>query len=232
MSKLYTEPFAMVPEWLLDTRVSDRAIRLFAVLNRHANEKGRAFPGRRTLAEKLRCSLDSVDRATQELLDAAALVKSPRFRTTGDRGQTANDYHLWPLRRGGRTDAAGLASPVRPQERESVERESVVEPFVATLPRRRTRFPDDFSIAAEMVEWLQARHPSLDLVEQTALFSDHHRAKGTTMLDWRLAWKNWMRNAARFQAGGRTRQTVAERNRSELAEYDRRVALRQANGEI
>jgi hypothetical protein len=34
--KVYGERFAVVPEWVLDSDISDRAFRLYAVLARHA----------------------------------------------------------------------------------------------------------------------------------------------------------------------------------------------------
>lgn len=94
MSRLYGKPFATVPEWLLDADVSDRAVRLFAILSRHADREGKAFPGRRYLAQRLKCSTASVDRAAAELVDAEALAVRANWRADG--GQTSNLYWLWP----------------------------------------------------------------------------------------------------------------------------------------
>lgn len=75
--------FAIVDEWVLDLPVSDRAIRLYAVLVRYADHQThKAFPSRRTLAERLRCSMKSVDRAVQELIEAGALSKEQRFNSS------------------------------------------------------------------------------------------------------------------------------------------------------
>lgn len=65
--------FSMVPEWLLAAEISDRALRLWAVLDRYAGSNGDAFPSRSTLAERLRCSVDSIDRAIAELEAVGAL---------------------------------------------------------------------------------------------------------------------------------------------------------------
>lgn len=93
-------PWSIVPEWLLDTEVSDRAVRLYATLGRYADRNGESFASRRTLASRLRCSVDSVDRAARELIGAGALSISAR--TAEDGNQTTNLYHLT------------LAAPVRP----------------------------------------------------------------------------------------------------------------------
>lgn len=92
--KLHGHRFATVPEWVLDADVSDRALRLFAVLARYADKEGRAFPSRRTLAERLRCSPASLDRALAELAAVDALVVVPQSRADG--GRSSNSYYLWP----------------------------------------------------------------------------------------------------------------------------------------
>jgi hypothetical protein len=106
--RIFGFTFGRVPTWLLDAAVSDRAIRLFALLTRYADREGRGFPGRRALAERLRCSVDSVDRALRELVDAGAGRIEERWAVDGDGGRLTNDYHLLEHRDEdpGRTDAA------------------------------------------------------------------------------------------------------------------------------
>ena len=106
--RVFGYTFGRVPTWLLDAAVSDRAIRLFALLTRYADREGRGFPGRRALAERLRCSVDSVDRALRELVDAGAVRIEERWDVDGDGGRLTNDYHLLEHRDEdpGRTDAA------------------------------------------------------------------------------------------------------------------------------
>jgi len=108
-----TLPFAMVPEWLLDSNISDRAIRLYAVLVRYADQNGRAFPARKRLAERVRCSLDSVDRATHELVNVGALTVIPRKNADGS--PSSNDYLILP---------GGVAAELRPPSRTGAERGS------------------------------------------------------------------------------------------------------------
>jgi hypothetical protein len=99
--------FAIVPEWLLDAQVkdkngtkpiSDRAIRLFAVLARHADKDGTgATPSKRKLAERLGCSQSTLYLATQELIEVGAVKVKARTRANGDKGQTSNEYILQPI---------------------------------------------------------------------------------------------------------------------------------------
>ncbi len=81
-------PFSITPEWVLDAEISDRAVRLYGLLGRYADAKGEAFPRRRTLAERLNCSINSLDRAVAELKSIGALETGERWRMDG--GQSAN----------------------------------------------------------------------------------------------------------------------------------------------
>lgn len=114
-------PFSIVPEWVLDAQVlkdpkelekgtraiSDRAIRMYGLLGRYADAGGQCIPSRRTLARRMDCSVDSVDRASKELQEIGAVEVQQRFDEAGD--ATSN---LWILKRvapeqgGGREVAA------------------------------------------------------------------------------------------------------------------------------
>lgn len=75
--------FAIIDEWLLDLPVSDRAIRLYAILARYAdNDTHKAYPSRATLADRLNCSLASVDRAATELVTNGAMSKRLRANSS------------------------------------------------------------------------------------------------------------------------------------------------------
>lgn len=140
MSRLRKEPFALVPERLLLAPVSDRAIRLWCLLDRHADKEGRAYPGRRRLAEQLGASEASLKRALAELVDHGMVRVKARYRPDG--GRTSNDFWLWPSLPDDPTPAhlradppithePGEGSPVSRQEREPLER----EPENELLPR-------------------------------------------------------------------------------------------------
>jgi hypothetical protein len=87
-----TGPWALVPEWVLDSPISDRAIRLYAVLGRYADDAGACHPSRRTLAARLNCSESSLDRALRELSENNAVVVTHRKTDEGD--WTSNEYRV------------------------------------------------------------------------------------------------------------------------------------------
>lgn len=76
--------FAIIPEWVVYEAISDRAVRLYAVLRRHANTRLMSRPTRVTLADKMRTSLSSIDRALRELEAVGAVTI--RHRWTDARG--------------------------------------------------------------------------------------------------------------------------------------------------
>lgn len=145
--------FAVVPEWIVYAEIGPQAVRLYAALARHADkETGHARPSRRRLAELLRCSPDTIDRALKELVDVGAVTVQAR-EIEGTKERTTNDYvvHVLPTRSrvdaatgggisaatGGRTDAAVNES--------HLERESLGT--ISDVPARRMR-PRDLVIDA------------------------------------------------------------------------------------
>ncbi len=61
------ERFAVVPEWLLDSPVSDCAVRLYAVLLRYGQVSGARMPSRATLTRRMhKKSTYTVDRAAYD----------------------------------------------------------------------------------------------------------------------------------------------------------------------
>jgi len=100
--------FSIVPEWVLYSKLSDKAIRLYGVLARFAdNQTHEAFPSRETLAEKMNCSPKSVDRAAHELIELGAITKRQRHNSSlvytlrVSRGLDTGDQGGWtPVSRG------------------------------------------------------------------------------------------------------------------------------------
>jgi hypothetical protein len=73
--------FAVIPEWVLDSGISSRAVHLYALLRRYADQRtGMAHPSRKTLAGRLGVSDEkTVDRATEELVAVGAIRVRPRY---------------------------------------------------------------------------------------------------------------------------------------------------------
>ena len=119
-------PWSVVPEWVLDAEVSDRAIRLYALLGRYADGNGESYAKRRTLSERMRCSVASVDRAVLELNEIGALEVDERHRDDGS--QSSNLYTLRmssPVSRGVITrEEGGVITREDPKNESQKERET------------------------------------------------------------------------------------------------------------
>ena len=112
-------PFAIVPEWLLDSKISHGAVRLYALLARYTNNDQAAWPSRATLAKRLGTSKDTVDRYIKELTCVQALVVEHRRDTTKD-GNLINRSNLYTLL----VTPPGVAASVRPPSRNGAARGS------------------------------------------------------------------------------------------------------------
>ena len=58
----------------------------------------------------------------------------------------------------------------------------------------------EFPVTPAMEKWARSHGFACDLEAQTALFLDHHRAKGSLFADWQAAWRNWIRHVDVFAA--------------------------------
>jgi hypothetical protein len=146
--------FSIVPEWLIDSGCSDKALRLYVVLARYAdNDDLTAYPGRGTLAKRMGCHRASVDRAVEELIALGAVTKQRRV------SEGKYQSSLYTIRRiaPSRTHATTLAAPMqRPPshpcdielEPKNVEPE---EPTSATTKENALRKKDELfeAVASE-----------------------------------------------------------------------------------
>lgn len=86
-------PWAPVPAWVINhPNLTDRALRLYAVLMLMSSaENSTAFPSRRKLAEMMACSVKTVDRALQDLMNIDGVRVEHRFRP-GTHEWTSSEY--------------------------------------------------------------------------------------------------------------------------------------------
>ncbi|MDD2610668.1 MAG: hypothetical protein PHX60_13465 [Giesbergeria sp.] len=59
-----------------------------------------------------------------------------------------------------------------------------------------TTYPTDF--APDTTAQALAQNLGLNLDEEHPRFADHHASKGTRMADWQAAFRNWLRNSAKY----------------------------------
>ena len=187
--------FSIIPEWVTYSQVSDKAVRLYSVLARYAdNHTHEAFPSRETLAEKMGCSAKSIDRASQELIRVGAITKRQRHNSSlvytlrVSKGVDTSVQGGWsPLSRGVDTDV-------------HLTRTTELEPdnYIEKKSKKATSIADPFALEDIVVDALRKKHPSLDIGEQIDAFVDFHTAKGSVFKSWDAAFRTWCRNAVKF----------------------------------
>lgn len=114
-----TERFVKIPVTLIRCQeIKHVDVRVYGEIRSHCHEKTKrpAFPSRRTIANKIGCSVDTVDRSLKRLVSTGLI-----FRKTGFRGR-ANQYHFLSgrepeldMRPSGGKSANELAATVSPQ---------------------------------------------------------------------------------------------------------------------
>ncbi len=131
-----------------------------------------------------------------------------------------------PLRdeRGPASRADGVPDPALTGSRETGPKPLVnrQEPSVEPLgAARRRRLPDPFVVTPRMQQWAGERWPLVDWRFETEQFTDHHRGKGSTQLDWEATWRTWIRNAGTRFAPRQPRPPVPS-GQDAFEEYRRR----------
>lgn len=185
-----TGPFSLIPEWVLDAEISHAAVRLYCLLGRYADKDGQCWPSRRTLADRMRCSVDTLDRAVHELEAVKALSKTAQRSENGD--QTSNLWVVARMRLPGRVDAA------TPGRVDAAQNENQLEREPRKGRRRSTAAPPAWEITDEMAAWAARTVPELDLVYATREWLAYVRANDRRYVDWVQAWRNGMLKAQRW----------------------------------
>ena len=104
--------FSIIPEWLLDADISHKAVRIYAIIARYAdNQTLTAWPARSTLAARAKCTIKSVDRAITELIKVGALTKATRHDDDG--GNRTSLYTLKRLQGGTKATQGGRQNDYR-----------------------------------------------------------------------------------------------------------------------
>lgn len=187
--------FSIIPEWITYSQVSDKAVRLYSVLARYAdNHTHEAFPSRETLAEKMGCSAKSIDRASQELIRVGAITKRQRHNSSLVYTLRVSKGVDTSVQGGWTQESRGVDTDVH------LTRTTELEPdnYIEKKSKKATSIPDRFALSDSLREAMMGRHPSLDLDEQVDAFVDFHTAKGSVFKSWDAAFRTWCRNAVRF----------------------------------
>ena len=194
-------PFSIVPEWVLERGLSPTALKLYIVLARYADwETGIAFPARDTLAERMKSSEKTVDRAVKELVAAECIGKEYRGRYTSaryrvfqiDPRETDLSVEQTEVSREGTNLSARLDKNVHitiTNELEPLEREPKNE---RAREIRATRLPEDWYPSERLLEMFATKWPNLDQQFEIEDFLLYWHSVPTKKTDWDRTFQRWM----------------------------------------
>jgi hypothetical protein len=158
--------FSILPEWILSKDISHAAIRLFCVLNRWLGENDYVWPSRKTIAERMGCSVNTVDRAIDELEKIGAI--SVEHRSDSNGAPTSSLFYLWPATFGGtpmggetlhgwgdRTPMGGeTVPPKQVYNRDTIKRETIKENSSTPTPTGAEKWTEETKeLTALLCNW-------------------------------------------------------------------------------
>jgi len=190
--------FSIVPEWLIDSGCSDKAVRLYVVLARYAdNENLTAYPGRGTLAKRMGCHRASVDRAVEELVALGAISKQVRFKDGKYQSSLYTVRRIAPSRTHATTPVAPMQRPSSHPcdielEPENVEPKNIKQ-------RRKSAMTEDWKPDPPNWERIVTTNKGIDHSTELDNFRDYWLSRDERRVDWNASLRQWMRNAQKWQ---------------------------------
>jgi uncharacterized protein YdaU (DUF1376 family) len=122
---------------------------------------------------------------------ANASVEARKAKQIKDPERTLND----------RSAKSGRSTNQEPRTKNQEPNISSVSKDTSDGRKRAKQIPADFQPNDKHKELAQSL--GVDLAKELEQFTDHHRAKGSTMLDWNAALRTWIRNAAKYAKPGK-----------------------------
>ena len=207
--------------WAFAQPINTSAKFVLVAIANHANAHGLAWPGVDRLAAMTGMHRATVFRALDQLLAARLLERETRP------GQS-NLYRLpeAATSRMVRPEVSQIATPPV-AERDPTRRTVRPEPSMNhQQPERNHRakpkrlIPEDWTASPDLLAWAGRDYPLVkDLDDETDRFRDYWIGRGEARASWDAAWRNWIRNAAKFAARSRPATKldgIARRNAKRL----------------
>jgi hypothetical protein len=193
-------PFSIVPEWVLDRGLSPTALKLYIVMARFADwQTGMAFPSRETLADRMGCSLKTVDRAVQELVALECVKKIPRGRYASALYKVYQVDPRWTDMSSEQTDLSSEGTDLSKREDKNDHLTITTERKPKNdISKKARQVPSDWKPDEAFMTELAEKFPTLSLDDEVSAFIDYGQAKGAVYKDFKAAFRNWCRNAVKF----------------------------------
>lgn len=194
-----------------DPDLGPNALAVLLVISSHVGTTGYML-SRSLIAQESGCSVRTVQRVINELQERGLLIVEPTFHGN-ERG--SNRYRLaftmsTSSRLGPVSESPPPGQTVLTLGQSGTTEEEPLKKN-QSRGRRASALPSDFVVTDAMRAWWASKEASttVSLQRETEQFLDHHRAKGTTFVDWTAAWRTWMTNAIKYSNSNRPRNNRA-----------------------
>lgn len=201
-----------------------------------ADEQHSCYPGQRLLAA-MTCQGERTVRRHLERLESQGYIRRRhRYRedgtrssdryvlpigevtvtTTGQSGRLVEPSTTGQLDPDYRPNSTGLPANLAGHE---PKEEPTEEPTVRRArAKQATGAPDEWPITDQMRFWARSKGIAANLDDETEVWLDHHRARGSTFKDWGSAWRTWMARTKRYGASTTPQQDTRPQSRSPWAQ--------------
>lgn len=133
--------FAIVPDWIVEAGVSDKAVRLWIILWQYADRRtGRAWPSHATLAERLGCSTGHVRRLQNELVEVGCITVEQRWAEDGSQRSNMVTLRVTPPTSMRTPSGTGVGDP--PAQMRDITRTREQEPLLAPTAQKSDTLRD------------------------------------------------------------------------------------------
>jgi hypothetical protein len=210
--------------WAIEVRVGDPILKnlLMAICHHADRETWSCWPSQDLLAYETEVSKRTIQRKLEELEERGFLriekrrnqdgtQANSRLTVTGGQAVTLQP----PVDRNGLTGGQkqgvpgdNTCPPVKKQEEQEEQEDTraKVPPLSLDLfpkvPKKKSTIPKSYPMTNRHKEYAAERgiaNGHAELIFEN--FRNHHAAKGTLMLDWEAAWRTWVGNEIKFNAG-------------------------------
>jgi hypothetical protein len=208
MSDKADKRFGKIPIWVAALGLTGCELRVLLALAGHANDERLAWPSLNTIAKLAGTTVPKVSLAIKKLEARGGLLRKRQRRTEhGDYDSTL--YELFPdgmavlpqkvvpTARGGRTVLTPAAERGTALGGSLTDQCGTEKPPTARESSLDAYWPDE-NIAAWAAEKVpEVRNPRDP--EIVAAFKDRHRSRGTHLVDFDAAFRDWLRLERKFQ---------------------------------
>lgn len=210
--------FGIVPSaWLDRSDVGMAEIAVLTALSTFADKDGYCFPSQRRIADQLGKSQPWVSKILGDLVDRGLIRRRQRNASRSYEYFLLYDNHQ-------PADTHYQPADIDDQPADTNSTNNKTNNNSPVRGRSRSLITSEFTPLDTDIERALKAHAILTseiITDETAKFVDYWLSKGELKADWNAAYRNWLRNAAKFATRDNTLAITTRRKNSQSADERR-----------